>query len=241
MRAEKEKNLETNIREMLEAGVHFGHQKSRWNPKMNSFIFTERGGVHIFDLVKTEEKLQEALKFIDEIVARNGSILFVGTKKQAQGMVKEAAESCSMPYVSERWLGGMLTNFETFLTRLRTLKDLNQRIESEGFATKKQLVVAKKKAERMTETLGGISDLKKLPDALFIIDIVREHNAVKEANKIGIPVIAVVDSNANPELVNYVIPGNDDAVKAIQLYLKEVANEINKSRPVLKDNDEEEK
>jgi small subunit ribosomal protein S2 len=233
--------METTIREMLEAGVHFGHQKSRWNPKMNSFIFTERGGVHIFDLVKTEAKLQEALKFIDSIVERNGSILFVGTKKQAQSMVKEAAESCGMPYVSERWLGGMLTNFETFSLRLKTLKELKSRIEKEGFATKKQLVVARKKAERMTETLGGITELKKLPDALFIIDIVREHNAVKEAIKLHIPVIAVVDSNADPELVDYCIPGNDDAVKAIQLYLKEIASEINKHKPKIAEENAEAK
>ncbi|MDD5693288.1 MAG: 30S ribosomal protein S2 [Patescibacteria group bacterium] len=233
--------METTIKEMLEAGVHFGHQKSRWNPKMSSFIFTERGGVHIFDLVKTEEQLKAALDFIAEKAKNGGTILFVGTKKQAQTLVREAAESCNMPYVSERWLGGMLTNFETFYARLKTLKTLNTRIEKENFATKKQLVVAKKKAEKMVENLGGISTLQKIPDVLFVIDIVREHNAIKEAKKSGIPVVAVVDSNANPDDIDYIIPGNDDAVKAIALYVNEVAKTINKYKPAVVKEDEEAK
>lgn len=235
MQAEEKENMETTIREMLEAGVHFGHQKSRWNPKMSPFIFTERGGVHIFDLNVTEEKFNEALKYVSEVAKKNGTILFVSTKKQAQSLIREAAESCNMPYVTERWLGGMLTNFETFYTRSKTLVELNKKIEKEAFATKKQLVVARKKAERIAENLGGISSLDKLPDAIFIIDVVRELNAIKEAKKMNIPVIAVVDTNGNPDLVDYVIPGNDDAVKAIALYTREIAATINESKPVAKD------
>jgi small subunit ribosomal protein S2 len=227
--------METTIREMLEAGVHFGHQKSRWNPKMKPFIFTERGGVHIFDLVQTEEKMKEALNFLGENAKTGKTILFVGTKKQAQLFVREAADSCGMPYVTERWLGGMLTNFETYYTRSKTLSELNRKIEKEAFATKKQLLVAKKKAERIAETLGGISTLDKLPDVIFIIDIVREHNAVKEAQKCGIPIVAVVDSNANPDGIDYPIPGNDDAVKAIQLYAREAAKAINDNKPRIND------
>ena len=229
----KEKKMEATVKEMLEAGVHFGHQKSRWNPKMSPFIFTERGGVHIFDLVKTEEQFNQALKFIAEKTQNGGVILFVGTKKQGQSLVKEAAISCGMPFVSERWLGGMLTNFQTFYARIRTLKTLNSRIDKEGFATKKQLVVARKQAEKMIENLGGISELQKLPDVLFVVDIVREHNAIKEAKKAGIPVVAIVDSNANPDDIDFVIPGNDDAVKAIALYVKEVASTINNNKPIV--------
>lgn len=235
----KRRRMETSIKEMLEAGVHFGHQKSRWNPKMNSFIFTERGGVHIFDLTKTEEGLKEALEFIGKTSSSGGAILFVGTKKQAQTIIREAAESCGMPYVSERWLGGMLTNFETFYTRIKTLKTLNDKIEKSSFATKKQLLVAKKKAEKISKNLSGISSLDKAPDALFVLDVIKEDIAIKEAKKVGIPVVAIVDSNANPDNIDYVIPGNDDAVKAISLFANEVAATINKHKPVKKDTKEE--
>jgi len=220
------------MKEMLEAGVHFGHQKSRWNPKMASFIFTERGGVHIFDLAKTEEGLDEALKFVRNIAANDGQILFVGTKKQAQLIVTEAAKNSGMPFVTERWMGGMLTNFPTFLSQIRNLKKLAERIEENDFATKKQLVVARKQAEKMEANLGGIKEMKKLPDALFIIDIVREDIAVKEARHIGIPIIAIVDTNANPDLVDYVIPGNDDAVKSIKIISDEIARVITENKPV---------
>ncbi len=225
--------MTVSMKEMLEAGVHFGHQKSRWNPKMASFIFTERGGVHIFDLAKTEENLENALKFVRTIAANGGHILFVGTKKQAQAIVAEAAVSAGMPYVTERWMGGMLTNFPTFLSQVRNLKKLSERIVENDFATKKQLVVATKQAEKLEANLGGIKEMKKLPDALFVIDIVREEIAIKEAKKIGIPVIAIVDTNANPDPIDYVIPGNDDAVKSIKIITEEIARVINENKPVV--------
>ncbi len=223
---------------MLEAGVHFGHQKSRWNPKMDPFIFTERGNVHIFDLVKTDEQLTIAEKFVESVIEKNGLILFVGTKKQAQAIVKEAAESCGMPYVTERWLGGMLTNFDTFFKRIKTLKAIQDQIEKKAFATKKQLLVASKKADKISENLGGISKLEKQPEAIFIIDVIKENTAVKEANKLGIPIVAVVDTNGNPSNIDYVIPGNDDALKSIQFFATEMAEVINKAKPIIKDNKE---
>ncbi len=224
--------MSVSMKDMLEAGVHFGHQKSRWNPKMAPFIFTERGGVHIFDLAKTEDKLLEADKFVRNVASNGGSVLFVGTKKQAQVLVKEAAESCSMPYVCERWLGGMLTNFGTILGQVRNLKKLEEKIANNDFATKKQLTVAKKQAEKLAIVLGGIKDMKKVPEAIFVVDAVKESNAVTEARKLGIPVIAITDTNANPDIIDYVIPGNDDAVKAIKLLLDEIASVINENRPV---------
>lgn len=225
--------METTLKEMLEAGVHFGHQKSRWNPKMNSFIFTTRNGIHIFDLVKTADGLENAIKFAQKLTKDGKSILFVGTKKQAQAVVKTAAESCGMPYVTDRWLGGMLTNFETFLSLKKTLKDLKTKIEKNEFSTKKQLIVAKKKEEKLETTLGGTSDLKRLPDALFIVDVVKESNAVREANKLGIPVIGIVDTNANPDNIDFVIAGNDDAVKSIQLIVNEIAKQISAVKPIV--------
>ncbi len=224
--------MSVSMKDMLEAGVHFGHQKSRWNPKMASFIFTERGGVHIFDLAKTEESLLEADKFVRTIASNGGSVLFVGTKKQAQALVKEAAESCSMPYVCERWLGGMLTNFGTILGQVKNLKKLEEKIANNDFATKKQLTVAKKQAEKLAIVLGGIKDMKKVPDAIFVVDAVKESNAVTEARKLKIPVIAITDTNANPDVIDYVIPGNDDAVKAIKLLLDEIAGVIRENSPV---------
>lgn len=224
--------MTVSMKEMLEAGVHFGHQKSRWNPKMASFIFTERGGVHIFDLAKTEEGLEAALKFVRNISANGGQILFVGTKKQAQTIVSDAAKSALMPYVTERWMGGMLTNFPTFLSQIRNMKKLAERIAENDFATKKQLVVATKLAEKLEANLGGIKEMKKLPEAIFVIDIVREDIAIKEAKKIGIPVIAIVDTNANPDPIDYIIPGNDDAVKSIKIISEEIARVINENKPV---------
>lgn len=223
--------MSVSMKDMLEAGVHFGHQKSRWNPKMASFIFTERGGVHIFDLAKTEESLLEADKFVRTIASNGGSILFVGTKKQAQELVRQAAESSAMPYVCERWLGGMLTNFGTILGQVKNLKKLEEKIANSDFATKKQLTVAKKQAEKLTIVLGGIKDMKKLPDAIFVVDAVKESNAITEARKLSIPVIAITDTNANPDMVDYVIPGNDDAVKSIKLFLDEISSIIIANRP----------
>lgn len=224
--------MTVSMKEMLEAGVHFGHQKSRWNPKMAPFIFTERGGVHIFDLAKTEESLEEALKFIRTIAANGGQVLFVGTKKQAQDIVREAAISVDMPYVTERWMGGMLTNFPTFLSQIRNFKKLVEQIEKNEFATKKQLVVAQKKAEKLEANLGGIKEMKKLPDAIFVVDVVREDGAVAEARKSGIPVVAIVDTNANPELIDYPIPGNDDAIKSVKILTEEIARVISENKPV---------
>lgn len=224
--------MTVSMKDMLEAGVHFGHQKSRWNPKMASFIFTERSGVHIFDLAKTETGLEEALKFVRTIAANGGQILFVGTKKQAQAIVREAAESAGQPFVTERWMGGMLTNFSTISAQIKNFKKLNERIEENDFATKKQLGVAKKQAEKLENNLGGIKDMKKVPDAIFVVDVVREDNAVSEARKLNIPVIAIVDTNANPDLVDYIIPGNDDAVKSIKIISEEIARVINENKPL---------
>lgn len=226
--------MNITMKEMLEAGVHFGHQRSRWNPKMAPFIFTERGGVHIFDLAKTEEGLERALKIVRSIASSGGKILFIGTKKQAQTIVQDAAISAGMPFVTERWLGGMLTNFDTVLSQLKTLKELDEKIENNLFTTKKQLVVASKQAKKLKSNLGGIETMNKIPDAVFIIDVSKESNAVKEANKLGIPVIAIVDSNANPDAIDYVIPGNDDAVKSIMLFCSELARVINENKPVPK-------
>ena len=226
--------MNITMKEMLEAGVHFGHQRSRWNPKMAPFIFTERGGVHIFDLAKTEEGLERALKIVRNIASSGGKILFIGTKKQAQTIVQDAAISAGMPFVTERWLGGMLTNFDTVLSQLKTLKELDEKIENNLFTTKKQLVVASKQAKKLKSNLGGIETMNKIPDAVFIIDVSKESNAVKEANKLGIPVIAIVDSNANPDAIDYVIPGNDDAVKSIMLFCSELARVINENKPVPK-------
>lgn len=231
--------MSVSMKEMLEAGVHFGHQKSRWNPKMAPFIFTERGGVHIFDLAQTEAKLAEAAQFVRNTAANGGTILFVGTKKQAQEIVKAAAEAAGMPYVTERWLGGMLTNFGTILSRVKNLKKLEERIENNDFATKKQLTVAKKESEKLAITLGGIKGMKQLPDALFVIDAVREANAITEARKLSIPVVAITDTNANPELIDYVIPGNDDALKAILLIVNEISTVIHENKPVVPKEQEE--
>ena len=224
--------MTVSMKEMLEAGVHFGHQKSRWNPKMAPFIFTERGGVHIFDLAQTEQKLDEALKFVRNVSANGGTILFIGTKKQAQDIVREAAVSVNMPYVTERWMGGMLTNFHTFVSQIKNFKKLSEKIASNEFATKKQLVVAEKQAEKLQANLGGIKDMKKLPEAVYIVDVVRESGAVLEARKCGIPVIAIVDTNANPELVDYPIPGNDDAIKSVKILTDEIVRVISENEPV---------
>jgi small subunit ribosomal protein S2 len=230
--------MTVSMKEMLEAGVHFGHQKSRWNPKMAPYIFTERGGVHIFDLAQTEIKLEDAIKFVRNVSSAGGQILFVGTKKQAQEIVKEAAMSVSMPYVTERWMGGLLTNFPTFISQIRSLKKLLEKIEKNEFATKKQLVVASKQAEKLEANLGGIKEMHKLPEAIFIVDAVRENGAVLEAKKCGIPIIAIVDTNANPELIDYAIPGNDDAIKSVKILTEEIARVISENKPIAKKEEE---
>ena len=230
--------MSVSMKDMLEAGVHFGHQKSRWNPKMSPYIFTERGGVHIFDLAKTEDGLLDTEKFVRTIASNDGNVLFVGTKKQAQSLVKEAAINCNMPYVCERWLGGMLTNFSTILSQVKNLKKLDEKISNNDFSTKKQLTVAKKQADKLSNVLGGIKEMKKLPDAIIVVDAVREANAITEARKLNIPVIAIADSNANPDLIDYVIPGNDDAVKAIKLILNDISGIIIANKPVQQKDDD---
>jgi len=219
---------EISIEKMLEAGVHFGHSKEKWNPKMKPYIFGRRETIHIIDLLQTYEKLKEALNFVADIAAKGGKILFVGTKRQARDLVKKAAELCSMPYVNERWLGGTFTNFETIKKQIEKLKDLEEKEKTGEFKkyTKKEQLVIKEEIDKLKDLFGGLSGLDKLPEAIFIVDIVRDHTPVTEARKIGIPIIALVDTNANPELVDYPIPANDDAVKAIELMCNVVAETI---------------
>lgn len=223
------------MKELLEAGAHFGHQTQRWNPKMAPFIFDARNKVHIIDLAKTVEKLEEAKKFVSNITKNDGKILFVGTKKQAQTLVKEAALKCGMPYVTERWLGGMITNFQTIASRTKYLKDLKRKLENSSTMIKKERVKAEEEVRKIEENLGGIIDLTRLPDAIFVIDVTKEMTAVKEARKMNIPIVAVVDTNANPELIDYPIPANDDAVKSIQLISNYLAEAILACSVKLKD------
>ena len=227
---------ETTMKELFEAGAHFGHQTQRWNPKMAPYIFTQKNKVHIINLAKTVEKMDEAKKFIESVVKDGGKILFVGTKKQAQGIVKEEAKRCGMPYVAERWLGGMLTNFQTIASRTKYLKDLQRKIEEDNDMTKKERLKATQEVEKLEATLGGILEITRVPDAIFIVDMQKEMTALKEAKKIGIPVIAIVDTNVNPELADYPIPANDDAVKAIKLITASIADAI-KAVPVKKTED----
>ena len=228
---------EITMKELFEAGAHFGHQTQRWNPKMAPYIFTQKNKVHIINLAKTVEKMDEAKKFIESVVKDGGKILFVGTKKQAQGIVKEEAKRCGMPYVAERWLGGMLTNFQTIASRTKYLKDLQRKIEEDNDMTKKERLKATQEVEKLEATLGGILEITRVPDAIFIVDMQKEMTALKEAKKIGIPVIAIVDTNVNPELADYPIPANDDAVKAIKLITASIADAI-KAVPVKKVEDE---
>ncbi len=231
---------EITMKELFEAGAHFGHQTQRWNPKMAPYIFTQKNKVHIINLAKTVEKMDEAKKFIESVVKDGGKILFVGTKKQAQGIIKEEAERCGMPYVAERWLGGMLTNFQTIASRTKYLKDLQRKIEEDKDMTKKERLKATQEVEKLEATLGGILEITRVPDAIFIVDMQKEMTALKEAKKIGIPVIAIVDTNVNPELADYPIPANDDAVKAIKLITASIADAI-KAVPVKKVEDEKQR
>jgi small subunit ribosomal protein S2 len=213
-------------RELLEAGVHFGHQTRRWNPKMRRFIFGERSGIYIIDLEKTLTALSETYDFLAGIGRRGGTVLFVGTKKQAQETVAEQASRVGMPYVNTRWLGGMLTNFQTIHGRLQRMKELRE-MERSGafeFLPKKEVLKLRHEKGKLERNLSGIQDMERLPDAIFVIDTKREHIAVKEARKLGIPVIAIVDTNCDPELIDYIIPGNDDAIRAIRLFAARVAD-----------------
>ncbi len=221
-----------SMKQLLEAGVHFGHQTRRWNPKMAEYIFTERNGIYIIDLQKTVRKLDEAYHFVRELSENGGTLLFVGTKKQAMDSIREEAARCDMPYVNARWLGGMLTNFGTIQKRIRRLAQLKQ-METDGtFAMlpKKEVIKLQLEIEKLEKFMGGITGMKKQPDALFIVDPRKERIAVAEAHKLGIPIIAIVDTNCDPDEVDYVIPGNDDAIRAVRLISGAMADAIIEGR-----------
>ncbi len=216
------------MKQLLEAGVHFGHQTRRWDPKMAEYIFQARNGIHIIDLQKTSKKLDEAYAFIKEQAEEGKTILFVGTKKQAQECMKEAAVKCGMYYVDQRWLGGMLTNFGTIRTRVQRLKDLETMQEDGTFdiLPKKEVILLKKEMEKLEKNLGGIKDMEELPGVIFLVDPKKERIAILEAKKLGIPVVGLVDTNCNPEELDYPIPGNDDAIRAVKLIADVMANAV---------------
>ena len=221
-----------SMKQLLEAGVHFGHQTRRWNPKMATYIYTERNGIYIIDLQKTVKKLEEAYSFVRELAANGESILFVGTKKQAQEAIKEEATRCSMFYVNSRWLGGMLPNPRTMRTRIDRLAQLKKMEEDGTFAMlpKKEVIKHQGEIAKLEKYLGGVKDMKKLPGALFIVDPRKERNAIAEARKLHIPIVAIVDTNCDPDEVDYVIPGNDDAIRAIRLIAATMANAVVEGR-----------
>ena len=216
------------MKQLLEAGVHFGHQTRRWDPKMAEYIFQARNGIHIIDLQKTSKKIDEAYEFIKEVSEEGKDILFVGTKKQAQECVKEAAEACGMYYIDQRWLGGMLTNFGTIQKRIQRLKDL-EAMEQDGtfdVLPKKEVILLKKEMEKLERNLGGIKEMNKMPGVMFVVDPKKERIAILEARKLNIPVVGLIDTNCNPEDVDYVIPGNDDAIRAVKLITTVMANAV---------------
>jgi small subunit ribosomal protein S2 len=220
--------MSTTMRQMLEAGVHFGHQTRFWNPKMAPYIFGHRNKIHIINLEKTLVKYQEAMAFIKKMAAKKGTVLFVGTKRQAREIIAEEAQRCGMPFVDERWLGGMMTNFKTLKLSVKRLKDLEQLVQDGGFEklSKKEGLTLQREMDKLVKSIGGIKDMGGLPDAIFIIDVGYHKIAITEAAKLGIPVIAVVDTNHSPEGVQFVIPGNDDSSRAIRLYARGVADAI---------------
>ncbi len=220
------------MKQLLEAGVHFGHQTRRWDPKMAEYIFQARNGIHIIDLQKTSKKLDEAYKFIKEQAEEGKTVLFVGTKKQAQECIKEAAQKCSMYYVDQRWLGGMLTNFKTIEGRIQRLKDLEEMEQDGTFEVlpKKEVSTLKNEMEKLEKNLGGIKDMKEMPGVMFVVDPKKERIAILEARKLGIPVVGLVDTNCNPEDVDYAIPGNDDAIRAVKLIADVMANAVIEGR-----------
>ena len=221
-----------SMKQLLEAGVHFGHQTRRWNPKMAEYIFMERNGIYIIDLQKTVKKLEEAYFFVRDTAAAGGEILFVGTKKQAQDAMKEEAERVGMHFVNARWLGGMMTNFKTMRQRVERLNQLKRMSEDGTFdlLPKKEVVKLKLEIEKLEKYLGGVKEMRKLPAALFVVDLRKEKNAVAEAKKLGIPVVAIVDTNCDPDDADYVIPGNDDAIRAIKLIAQAMANAVVEGR-----------
>ena len=217
-----------SMKQLLEAGVHFGHQTRRWNPKMAPYIYTERNGIHIIDLQKSVGKVDEAYYALKDIVANGGSVLFVGTKKQAQDSIKSEAERCGMFYVNERWLGGMLTNFKTIQSRIKRLKDIERMSEDGTFDVlpKKEVIEIKKEWEKLEKNLGGIKEMKKLPDAIFVVDPKKERICVQEAHTLGITLLGIADTNCDPEELDYVIPGNDDAIRAVKLIVAKMADAV---------------
>lgn len=216
---------QVTMKEMLDAGVHFGHQTQRWNPKMKPYVYTARGGIHIIDLQKTVVRANKAAEFVKDIAANGGRMIFVGTKKQAIEPIVEAAEKCGQFHVTKRWLGGMLTNFETIKSSINRLRKIDQMKEKGefNFLTKKERASLEKEALRLTEFLSGIKDMKEMPSVMFVVDLPKEHIAVAEAKRLGIPVVAIADTNSDPEMVDHPIPGNDDAIRSIKLFSNLVA------------------
>ena len=221
-----------SMKQLLEAGVHFGHQTRRWNPKMGKYIFTERNGIYIIDLQKTVKKVEEAYKFVKEVAETGKPILFVGTKKQAQEAIKEEAERCGMFYVNERWLGGMLTNYKTIKTRINKLREL-ERMEEDGtfdVLPKKEVIKLRAEKEKLEKNLGGIKEMPELPGAMFVVDPRKENIAIQEAHRLGIPVVGIVDTNCDPEELDFPIPGNDDAIRAVKLITAAMATAVIEGR-----------
>jgi len=226
-----------SMKALLETGVHFGHRTQKWNPKMKPYIFTERNGIHIIDLQQTVTALDQVYNLVRDTVAKGGVVLFVGTKRQAQEAVQKEAERCGMPYINQRWLGGTLTNWKTIKERINELKKLEERRDTGDFErlTKKEGLILGRQIIKLQDRLGGIRDLKKLPDLLFIVDVHREETAVREANVLGVPVVALVDTNCDPGGVDYVIPANDDAIRAIKLLTAKLADAAAEGRALRKD------
>lgn len=217
-----------SMKQLLEAGVHFGHQTRRWNPKMKEYIFTERNGIYIIDIQKTVKKIDTAYSFVQEVSANGGNVLFVGTKKQAQESIEQEAKRCGMYYVNQRWLGGMLTNFKTIQTRIAKLRRIEQMEENGDFdlLPKKEVIKLKAEQEKLERNLGGIKDMKQLPSVMFVVDPRKEHIAVLEAIALKIPIVAIVDTNCDPDEIDYVIPGNDDAIRAVKLIAGKIADAV---------------
>jgi small subunit ribosomal protein S2 len=220
------------MKQLLDAGVHFGHQTRRWNPKMKRFLYGERNGVYIIDLHETLRRIDVAYAYVRDLVANNGTILFVGTKKQTQDPIAQYAEACGMPYVNQRWLGGMLTNFETILGRVRKLTELEAGRRAGDFDSmpKREALQLTRELEKLERNLGGIRTLSRRPDAIFVVDTKKEHIAVTEANKLGLPVVAVVDTNCDPDVIDYIIPGNDDAIRSGRLMCRVIADAVIEGR-----------
>ena len=222
------------MKELLDAGVHFGHQTRRWNPKMQRFIYGERNGIYLIDLRQTLERVRDSYIFVRDLVADGGSVMFIGTKKQAQDSVQSYAERCGMPYVNERWLGGMLTNFETISKRIKKMKEYQRMRDSGEFEAmpKKEALLLTRELAKLERYLGGIRDLESLPDAVFILDTKKADIAVTEANKLGLPIVAVVDTNCDPDIITYVIPGNDDAIRSGSLMSRVISDAVNEGRQI---------